>query len=522
MIDDGKYSNRLHARFLRGLTMSPDRVALRTGNTEMTYSELHEHALREAGSLLAATGSLTRVGILADRTPVAYIGFLAGLYAGATVVPLNVNDPGPRLANLVLAAGIDAIIADRRGAALLPEVYEESGILPTSLVDGDASAPPGVTGVERTEALRLEAPLPGTDTAYILFTSGSTGAPKGVPISHANVDHFLSCAEKRYDFPPGEVFSQTFDHTFDLSVFDMFMAWGSAGTLVTVPRYGLGRLSSIVRRHGITVWFSVPSSIMAARRYGGLAPNSMPSLRWSLFCGEALRGEDATHWSAAAPNSTVDNLYGPTEVTIACTAHRVAPAATPEPLVNGIVPIGRLFEGLRAVLLAEDGAGSTSEGELCISGPQVFAGYLDPADSVGRFVDLGGHRYYRTGDLVRSIPQGFAFVGRLDQQVKVHGYRVELPAIEWWLTRCAGVVEAAVVATIIEGETVLAGFYTGAPSVENEALRHLRMNLPDYSVPRSIWHVDALPQNRSGKTDRRSLALLAAERLAAEAEGGGC
>ena len=343
--------NDLQSRFRHGLAVAPERVALRVGSVELTYAQLHERALCEAGSLLRATGGVRRVGVLADRTPAAYIGLLATLYAGATVVPLNVGYPVARTAAMVTAAGVDAIIADRRGGALLAEVYRITGPVPTALIDDDAPAVAGLSGIARSDAHRLGRPATGTGIAYLMFTSGSTGAPKGVPVSHANVDHFLRCCERRYRFQPGEVFSQTFDHTFDLSVFDLFVAWGAAGTLVTVPRFAVGRLASVVRRHQITVWFSVPSSILVAHRTGGLAPGSMPSLRWSLFCGEALRGEDAQRWLAAAPNATLENLYGPTELTIACSVHRVDPQRLAGSLVNGVVPIGDLVDGSTGVLL---------------------------------------------------------------------------------------------------------------------------------------------------------------------------
>jgi amino acid adenylation domain-containing protein len=496
--------------------MAPERVALRIGTVSLTYAQLHERARRQAVSIMSVTrGAPRRVGVLADRTETAYVGLLAVLYTGAAVVPLNAAFPPARTAAMLSAAALDAVIVDRRGAVLLSGIEREVGELPVVRGDDDRGAAVREPGPPPADRSAADAP-DGGEPAYIMFTSGSTGIPKGVPISHANVGHFLRVADARYRFEPGEVFSQTFDHSFDLSIFDMFMAWGSGGTLVTAPRYVLGRLAEFVHRHGITVWFSVPSAISAAHRHGGLGADSMPSLRWSLFCGEALRGEAARLWSLAAPNSVVENLYGPTELTIACSAYRLPRDLADRPLINGTVPIGRLFDDMRGLLMTADGQPTTHEGELCVAGPQMFAGYLNRADSLDRFIVIDGVRYYRTGDLVRMMPGGqLGYLGRLDQQIKIRGYRVELSAIEWALSRLPGVSEAAVVSPTVGDEREVAAFYTGEPLTDREIRGGLRDELPDYMIPRWVWNVDALDRTGNGKIDRSALTRLAAARATA-------
>lgn len=480
--------------FRHGLALDPGAPALRVGSATADYRSLDELALALAGTVVAAVpgGRPRRVGLLASRTVTAYAGLLAAQFAGAAVVPLHPGFPADRTARMIAAAGLDALIADERGAAVLPEL---AGVLD------------GVPVVEAPTGPALERPLPSTpdDIAYILFTSGSTGAPKGVPVLHRNVDAYLRFVHDRYGFHSGDVFSQTFDLTFDLAMFDLFTGWGSGGTVVSVPPTAYASLERFVAEQGVTVWFSAPSLVsLLRRRPRGLPANSMPSLRWSLFCGEPLLAHDAREWGAAAPGSVVENLYGPTELTISCSVHRWDPATSPDTCVNDVVSIGTLHPGMRALLheCTEDG-----DGELCVTGDQMFPGYLDPADDEGRFLDSGGERWYRTGDLVRPLPGGaFAYLGRRDHQVKIHGVRVELAEIEWALRRVDGVQEAIAVA--VDGE--LTAFLLGGRRPPKAVAEDLAAFLPRALVPRRFVQVEEFPLNANRKIDRKALTARAA------------
>ncbi|WNI18966.1 amino acid adenylation domain-containing protein [Actinacidiphila sp. ITFR-21] len=488
----------LHGWFLRGAARDPDAEALRIGAKSFSYGQLHERALALAGTLVRATdGGPRRVGLLAARSEQAYAGVLAAGYVGATVVPLNPDFPAERTRRMIAAADLDALLVDDSGIPLLPELADELGSAP---VVGEPSGAP---------LAQPRTPSPD-DVAYILFTSGSTGRPKGVPVLHRNVTSYLRHVHDRYGFTSDDVFSQTFDLTFDLAMFDLFCAWGSGGTLVSVPPTAFVSLPDFVAHHGITVWFSSPSAISLVRRLRRLVPGALSGLRHSLFCGEPLLRHDAADWQAAAPQSRLENLYGPTELTISCSAHRWDDATSPDACVNDVVPIGTMHPGSRYLLADADGRPHPETGELCVSGPQMFPGYLDPGDDEGRFLHHDGQRWYRTGDLARVRPDGeLLYLGRRDHQVKIRGVRVELAEVEWGLRRCAGVQDAV---AVVAGDELVA-FYLGRHRPAADLIDELSTFFPRYMIPLFFEHLEEFPLNANRKTDRGVLKTRAARLL---------
>jgi amino acid adenylation domain-containing protein len=500
----------LHEWFVAGLAAAPDGDALRIGDRRWTYAEVHEMALSWAGTLRAASPERLRsVGVLAAGTPECYVGILAALYAGAVAVPLSPAFPPERTDAMVTAACVDAFIADGRGADILARTGL-AGHRPVLVPDAEATGPAGITiGSQPGRALTRPAAAGPGDVAYVLFTSGSTGRPKGVPVSHGNVNHFLWYNQQRYGFTPDDVCSQTFAATFDLAMFDMFMAWGAGATLESTPVHAFLALPEFIERKKMTVWFSVPSAIAVARRRGALGPGSMPSLRWSLFCGEALMRQDAEDWQAAASQSVLENLYGPTELTIACSAYRWTPGRSPTQCVNDVVPIGTVYPALSHVLIDPFGQPAPAEGELCVTGPQMFSGYLDPRDDENRFLVHSGRRWYRTGDRIRLDGEVLQYLGRVDHQVKIRGYRVELAEIEHAARALPGIGQVAAVPVRYQGIVELAMFYAGSALTPEELIVVLAQALPDYMVPRWAWRVDDMPLNVNQKVDRRALADMA-------------
>ncbi|MFF2184743.1 AMP-binding protein [Streptomyces sp. NPDC058155] len=510
----------LYSRFLRGLELSPDRAAIRVGEgaeqVSLSYAETHRTALRWAGALPGPQAG--PVGVLAADGPTAYVGILAALYSGATVVPLHPDWPAERTGRMLAEAGVGAVLTDEAGLAALARVLGDEPrpdlLLLIPGAGGQDVAGLRTLSLDGAEPLSGPRPVDPSDTAYVLFTSGSTGRPKGVPITHGNTAHYFEVLDRRYDFGPHDVFSQTFDLNFDCAMFDLFCAWGSGATLVRIPPHAYRDLPVFLAEQGVTVWFSTPSAIALVRRMGGLTKGSMPALRWSFFAGEALSCQDAADWLVAAPGGTVENLYGPTELTVTIAGYRYAPDSTPESAVNGAVPIGTVHEGHDHLLLGDDGVTSATEGELCVAGPQATPGYLRPGDDEGRFLEHDGRRYYRTGDRVRRTATGdLAYLGRSDNQVKVQGRRVELSEIDHALRTAPEVEDAVTVAAVVGDTTALVVFYTGNRLPPVELARRLRPVLPPGTIPRHFQHLPELPLNSNRKVDRLVLRARATELL---------
>jgi amino acid adenylation domain-containing protein len=466
-----------------------------------------------AGSLLHACREPPRaVGVLAGKGLESYAGILAALYCGVPAVPLQPDFPADRTRYMLGASGVSALVTDEAGYQLLSRLPEAGG-LPV-LAPGAPRVPGGVPVVPVRAELALDRPRPAasSDAAYILVPSGSTGRPKGVLITHANLGHYFGELQGRYGFGPDDVFSQVFDPAFDCAIFDLFAAWGAGGTVVSVPAQAYRAMTDFVTRSAITVWYSTPAAISVVARRGGLAPGSMPTLRLSTFAGDALRAADAIAWQEAASESIVDNLYGPAETTITCTVYRWRRDTSPGECVNGIVPIGGLHSGHDCLLLDPSGRPSLAEGELCVSGPQVTPGYLNPEDNEGRFLTRGSRRWYRTGDRMRRADNGdLLFLGRTDNQVQIGGWRTELSEIDHHVRRCAGVQDAATVAPLVDGTPRLVVFYTGTPASPAEFSRQLGRTLPQRMLPRHYQHLAEMPLSVTKKIDRRAMRKLAQE-----------
>ena len=500
----------------------PQDLALWIDSDEWSYAQLSEQVQSVAGWIIkTCENDNPRIGILAARHLTAYVGILAASYAGAAYVPLNVKAPQGYLTEVLRAAKIDALIVDRTGMDILSRGPLEG--LPAAILspfDVPPDAPRNgslTTPTELAASPPLSRPVSVTPTnhAYLMFTSGTTGKPKGITITVENIHHLLYTLQQRYRFNPDDRVSQAFELTFDLSVFDIFMALGCGASLHVVPDHQMPMPAHFIRRQQLTVWFSVPSMIGMLKQMRLLSPNAFPALRLSLFCGEALPEESARTWQDAAPNSQVENLYGPTEATVACllqdcNSHN---AVTPG---RGIIAIGRPFEGLSAGIVSHEGhfLPPGERGELAIHGPQIAPGYLNNEELTQlRFPTLehpqiGPSRWYLTGDMAYMDSDGsYHFLGRVDNQIQLRGYRVELDEIEHHLRAVSGCDNA--VAIFIDRHEIWAqeiiGVVTACPIEVGEIRKQLAKRLPPYMVPKRIVVCETLPRNTSGKIDRNAL-----------------
>jgi len=369
-------------------------------------------------------------------------------------------------------------------------------------------------------------PVDVSPLAYIMFTSGTTGHPKGVAVHRSNLAAYLSSIAGVVPLSVGTRCSQMFDLSFDLSVHDMFHTWASGGVLYVPNAKEVLDPIGFAKRHRLECWFSVPSMVARAARAGQLASGALSDLQFSLFCGEPLPVSLAEQWVQVAPNSQILNLYGPTEATIAITAHHFVPGAS---TYSGLstVPIGEPLDGSELQIVNTDELPSET-GELLLGGPQISAGYMnDPLLQADRFIarcfaGAASTRWYRTGDAVRATASGaLAFEGRLDDQVKINGYRVELQDVDEALRRAAGTREVATIAWTRRGSTILIGFVCGSTRSTSEILVECRRTLPTYMRPRRILTVDQMPTSVSGKLDRKALAAMLSAPRPRQGESGG-
>jgi amino acid adenylation domain-containing protein len=498
----------LYDWFLHSVEHYPDRPALEVLTHTLTYAELKTAAERMSGAMVRLLGRPpSRVGLLTSRSLATYVGYLAAQRLGAVCVPLNAAVPAARNLTISRAAGLDLTVVDESSGEGLDEYRQECGI---ALLNGMQECDDIPPVVKRDPA----------DIAYLIFTSGSMGVPKGVITKHSNVDSFLNEAIKVHQLDEHSRVSQAYEMSFDGSVLEVWGTWGSGGTLCVAQRSDVFTPVSFVRAKQLTHWMSASSVVSFAMRLRALAPGSMPSLVGTMFGGEALTIEQAVAWGTAAPNAVIRNGYGPTETTVTITGYEFRAGSEPLPTSNRTIPIGDIWPNLQTMLLDDDLRPVEDDGELYVRGPQRFGGYLDPAENIGRFMTFDGEQgvlytgdgpltdehWYRTGDRIRREFGTLVHLGRIDLQVKIRGNRVELGEVEAVLRRHPGVAELAVITVLAaDGEPELHTFYTGDMISDAEFLG-LATELPPYMRPRSFQHRAKMPLTAVGKVNRRLLA----------------
>lgn len=512
--------DNLAAAFHHVALARPERLALSVADADVSYGELARRAGAIAGWSLDVGGGTGRVAVMAGRSQGAYAGVLAACWAGGTYVPLGAAWPEARLAAALELVRPSALIVDAAGAGRMsPRLLAAAGC---PVLVADWGAPSGNPKLASASALPDRAELePAGRTAehvaYVMFTSGTTGAPKGVQVSLGAVLHHLAVVQDVHRFDEADRISLAPELTFDPSILNMFMAWGVGASLHVVPAPLLIAPDEFIRDEALTVWNSAPTVIGLLMRRGRLGPGVFPSLRLSIFGGDTLTAAAAQAWRRAAPASAIENVYGPTEATIECLHYRLddPPSVTRG---RGSLALGAAYAGTRVAVLGEalNPVPPGETGELAISGPQLAVGYLgEPELTALRFPIIGGARWYLTGDLAYQDQAGlFHHLGRRDDQIKVRGNRVELGEVESCLRQvCETELAAAIGWPIVDGAAMgVVGFFVpaaGGPApASREICTAMRERLPAYMTPQSVRAVAALPTTPHGKVDRQALAAL--------------
>lgn len=503
-----------------GARVAPSKTALWSSDARMTFAELEGGAQR-IGSYLADRGIKRgdRVAVWMEKTPECVRVIMGVLWAGAAYVPLDPKAPWRRCRAILDDCDVFALAVDQAHASKTTELLEGMH-LPVLIVDApqvDAETPGAASVARLADVLKTpprELPVPHSeDLAYILYTSGSTGVPKGVVHTHRSGVAFAQWVRDTYDVRADDVFSSHAPFHFDLSILDLYASLGSGASVRLIssveamtPPY----LVKGVAEWGITMWYSVPSILTAMLEVGELEKRGFGKVRTLFFAGEVFPTPQLRRLRKALPHVRLSNLFGPTETNV-CTYYDV-PGDVPE---GRSVPIGRGCEHLDTFVIDAAGneVGVGVEGTLWVGGGNLMSGYWSKeTPSKGLAPDPRGRPglVYCTGDQVRLHADGnYEFLGRRDHMIKVRGFRVETGEIEAVLAMHPAVVEAVVVPLPDEraGNRIMATAVVraGENADDRSVLAFCKDRLPVYMIPEQLQLVDSLPRTSTGKADRTVL-----------------
>lgn len=481
--------------------MHSDRSAFYINNKSFSYSMLAETVSKTRLAIQKYNPKKTNIGLVINDDLETYASIIAIWLEGLAYVPLHPNHPFERNQEIISQVDIDLII------------------------DSANNFESGITTIHSSELIFEDFFLVPKETsenelAYILFTSGSTGKPKGVPISRANLGAFVDAFWKLgYKMNENDRCLQPFDLTFDLSVMSYLIPLTKGACVYPVPgdciKYSY--IAELLEDQQLTFALMVPSTIRFLKPY--FDEIDCPSLKYNLFCGEALPLNLVKQWSICIPNAEIDNVYGPTEDTIFCSRYNYIKEGKNK-AYNGIMSIGKsMANGDMIILNAKNKLVENSEqGELCLSGEQLTPGYWkNPGKNKDSFfIHENGHRFYRTGDICFADEEGdIMYVGRKDQQVKIQGFRVELGEIEHYSREyLKGSNAVSIPLNNNSGNTEIALVIENKTFDTKQLYDYLKSKLSYYMLPTQTYFIENFPLNNNSKIDRNKLrSIISKEQL---------
>ena len=461
----------------------PDRICYQNKEQQLTYQELWSKSSEMAAGIQKfAGGNRGPVAIFGHKQKEMIIGFLAAVKTGRAYIPLDESIPVSRVKHIVDNAKISLLV----------------NVSPSGLPGKTVEECYGENEIQTHQTISVDDPL------YIIYTSGSTGDPKGVQITDRNLCSFLAWMKSDFNLNENLTFLNQAPFSFDLSVMDMYTSLVTGGTLWAVDKDMIHRpadLFKAFKSSGVQVWVSTPSFAEYCLMSREFNENLLGQMHTFLFCGEVLQVSCAKKLKERFPNAVIYNTYGPTEATVAVTSVEI----TEEMIQQGdIFPVGRVKSDCKIHI--DINAQEEIRGEILIEGPSVSPGYVaNPKLTQDRFPEKD---MYRTGDL-GYVKEGLLYcVGRLDFQIKLQGYRMEIEEIEAHLSKLPGIKRAAVKPVFNQGKCeYLIGYIVGdPPGLDMHACRKgLSEMIPAYMIPRKLVEVEHLPLTANGKIDRKAL-----------------
>lgn len=480
----------------------PDKTAFADTKTSITWKELVLKARALSKILSAKFEAGTAIPIMIDKSVKTVEYFFAALYSGCFYSYFDATFPDSRIDSMIQTLQVKNIIADSRFEKKLSNLNIQA------LFVDDIEKQAEKNKAKYNDSRRKE--IIDTDAVYANFTSGSTGVPKAVIVSHRSVIDFISCFTELFEITANDNIANQAPFDFDVSVKDIFSAVFTGATVHLVPKlffsFPTKLLDYLVEREITTLIWAV-SALCIISTLNGFEYKIPSKINKILFSGEVMPCKQLEIWMKNIPEAQYINLYGPTEITCNCSYYKIPKGVFPPPEK---LPIGIPFPNERILLLDENNKLVTepeTEAELCVSGTCVALGYYNSIKTEEVFVQnplqkAKFERIYRTGDLAKYGNDGLLYyVGRKDTQIKHMGHRIELGEIEGEITKHSNITRSCCVFT----KNKISAFYTGKQTEKKDIVSMLKMTLPTYMIPGDFIYIDEFPLTKNGKIDKRKL-----------------